>query len=367
LPTRNVLLLATLTVSILAIGPLAGHATLSSSPSPYFDYVLTIILENKGLNDTYGAHCLGNCTYITSLANIYGLAEDYSDIGHPSLPNYLALTNGGNYDRPPFDKDCFPENLTSGCYASGPNIIDSITGSGRSWKAYFEDYKGGCSLSPRTGYYTDSHNPFVYNTDIYTNSTRCGKIVDANPGGSGFLALPTTLLSDLNSTSTASNYMWLTPNLCDDGHTLCAPLNNLVSQANQYLSILVPRILSSKIFQQGDAALFIAWDEAGVQAGKIVTAIWAGPDAKPAYKSTLPYNHYSAIKTIETAWNLQPLTVYDQAATPMTEFLHETSTVGGHIIAVDRLLIILPILVWSILLLSTFLLTTRYLIIRRRA
>src|SRR6267143_605170 len=105
-------------------------------------------------------------------------------------------------------------------------------------------------------------------------------IVKANPGASGYLALPTQLLSDLNSTSTAPNYMWLTPNLCDDGHDVCGPVNNLVSQQNQYLSLLVPMILSSTIFRTQRAALFITWDESATNLNNIVTAIWAGPVAK---------------------------------------------------------------------------------------
>ncbi|TMI35375.1 hypothetical protein E6H25_05445, partial [Candidatus Bathyarchaeota archaeon] len=114
----SLLILSALGVTQLAV---SNNMTIFSlQGNPHFDYVLTIILENQGLNDTYGAHCNGNCTYITQLANTYGLAENYSDIGHTSLPNYLALTSGGNYDTPPFDRDCFPQK-EAGCYVSAHN------------------------------------------------------------------------------------------------------------------------------------------------------------------------------------------------------------------------------------------------------
>ena len=176
--------------------------------------------------------------------------------------------------------------------------------------------------------YVNSHNPFVYFNDIYGNATRCSRIVNANPGASGFLALPTQILSDLNSVSTASNYMWLSPNLCDDGHDVCAPLNNTVSQQNHYLSMLVPMIFNSMIFRTQRAALFIVWDESATMLNNIVSAIWAGHVAKNGYASSLPYGHYSAVKTVEISWNLPSLTSYDSAAPSMIQFFTRAPLVG---------------------------------------
>ena len=291
--------------------------TISSPGVPHFNYILNILLENQGFNQTYGSNCPGNCTYITQLANTYGLAENYSAIAHPSLPNYLALTSGGNYDTAPFNNDCGP--LSTGCQVSAPNIIDSIEASGRSWKGYMEDYNGGCTAKGDT-YYRNQHNPFLYYTDITSSINRCSRIVDANPGTSGYLALPTALLADLNSILSSSNYMWLTPNLCDDGHNLCTPINNTVTQVNDYLSQLVPKILSSTLFKSQQVALLITWDESLFKTPNKVTTIWAGNTAKTSYHSSSPYNHYSTVRTLETAWTLPTLTAYDSSAKPMTEF-----------------------------------------------
>ncbi len=241
------------------------------------------------------------------------------------------MTSGGNYDTPPFDQDCFPQ--TNGCYVSARNIIDTVEASGRTWKAYIEDYPtAGCSLTRTSIYYVNAHNPFVYYTDIYNNVARCSRIVNANPGGTGYLALPTQLLSDLNSTSTASNYMWLSPNLCNDGHDGCLPLNQTVSQQNQYLTLIVPKILNSTLFKTQKAALFITWDETAVKVNNMVTTIWAGPTVKLGYKSPVPYSHYAGVRTIEQEWNLPPLTPYDSAVVPLTEFFDPPSpspTGGG--------------------------------------
>jgi len=122
--------------------------------------------------------------------------------------------------------------------------------------------------------------------------------------------------------------MWLSPNLCDDGHDVCAPLNNTVSQQNHYLSMLVPMIFNSMIFRTQRAALFIVWDESATMLNNIVSAIWAGPVAKNGYASSLPYGHYSAVKTVEISWNLPSLTSYDSAAPSMTEFFTTGPLVG---------------------------------------
>jgi hypothetical protein len=38
------------------------------------------------------------------------------------------------------------------------------------------------------------------------------------------------------------------------------------------------------------------------------------------YRSQIPYNHYSLLRTIETAWGLAPLTAGDAGAAVMSDF-----------------------------------------------
>ena len=308
-----------------------------------FDYLVVIILENKNLNETYGSSCSGNCTYITQLADTYSSAMNYSGAAHKSLPNYLTLTSGRDYGYPPFSINCGVGGgpQVGNCTIASRNIVDGIEESHRTWKAYITWYGGGCS---------NAFIPFLYYTDVYYNSTRCSRIVNASPTHVGYYGLPTKLLSDLNSVSTAPNFMWLQPDAYESGYAVCndtkilAPcatnstnFGRCVSQSNHYLNQVVPLILDSPIFRTQNAALFITWDEGGAPGGdKIcpnlgptyptcndtIPAIIAGRYVKPNYVSNLSLSHYSFMKTLELVWNFDidnpPITPSPPSQAPTT-------------------------------------------------
>ncbi len=264
-----------------------------------FDHVVTIVLENKSLNETY--NCGTSCAYMTQLANTYGLARNYTALTHPSMANYIAMTSGGLYGT--------GDGQSPGS-VNAVNIVDRLETAGLTWKAYMESYNGGCSDSG-TGY-SGNHNPFVKYADIYNNPSRCAKIVNTGNDAGNSSSL---FLSDLSSSS-APNYMWLTPNKCNDMHD-CS-----VATGNNYLANLVPKILSSYIFTNTRAALFITFDEGHRTFPKdLVTTIWAGPLANQGYQSSLYYDHYSYLRTIEDNWGLSPLTANVANTVPMSEFL----------------------------------------------
>jgi phosphatidylinositol-3-phosphatase len=291
------------------------------------NFVLTILMENHPLNTSYPNGIIGNPTlpYINSLAKNYSLANYYFAVASGSLPDYIALT------------DANITSVSSGCNSPGPScstnavdIVDRVDGSGRSWKAYMEDYSGGCN-GTGTPLYTALHNPFVFYSDIQNNGTRCARIVSANPGHSG---LPDNqLISDLSSTMTASNYMWLTPNNCDNMHGEC-----VTTTGDSYLSQLIPEIFNSTVFKTQRAALFLVFDEPTSCSYNLcpVPAIWAGPIIKPQYSSNAYYTHYSLLATLENVWNLQPLNSFDGTASPMVEFLFPQSTVGGVLVPANK-------------------------------
>src|SRR5436309_10899680 len=350
-----------LIIAVLVVVGVLGEALIyhpaptlgdSDSKTPYFDYIVVIVLENKNLNQVYGASCSGNCSYITKLADSYALAKNYSGVGHGSLPNYLTLTSGGNYSYSPYIWNCYGF-VNASCQVSSNNIVDAIEKTGRTWRVYLTN-DSGCK----------GQLPFDYYNDFYHNSTRCSQIVDANPGHhKSWSAIPTRLLSDLNS-GTAPNFMWLVPNVCDTGYcvknstsiirasycgTNSTSFAQCISQTNEYLSLVVPQILSSTIFRNQNAVLFITWDEGGgingfggicPQRGQTyptcidtIPAILAGPHVKRSYVSDIGLSHYSFVKTLELAWDLASFTSLTAGAVPMTFFfdLSRTNTMTSFI------------------------------------
>src|SRR5256712_514321 len=79
----------------------------------------------------------------------------------------------------------------------------------------------------------------------------------------------------------------------------------------------MPLILGSNVFLTQRAALLITFDEGY---GQPIYTVWAGPVVKTAYTSSTAYSHFSVLSTIESNWNLPPLTSNDQNAPNMNEF-----------------------------------------------
>ena len=63
--------------------------------------ILVIMEENHSIQQIFP----GGMPYLWSLAQRYAYATDWSDVGHPSLPNYLAIFGGSAFNDP---QDCTP-------------------------------------------------------------------------------------------------------------------------------------------------------------------------------------------------------------------------------------------------------------------
>ena len=266
------------------------------------DYVVIVLMENKNYGDIIND--IASAPYLNRLASDNAIAANYFDVSNNlSLPNYLGLTTGQTFDswsgcnKP-------PSSCTGYAPIPGPTIIDKLEGADLTWKAYMESMPSNCYQND-FGQYVSRHDPFVYFSKIQNNLAECNRVVPTSPDASN-------LVQDLSSTTTASNLMWLTPNLCDDMHS-CP-----ISTGDAFLSRIVPEILNSFVFQAHNAALFITWDEGSNSAH--IPAIWAGPSVKSNYTSLVTYNHYSFLKTLEVAWHLPSLTSNDAKASVMADF-----------------------------------------------
>jgi hypothetical protein len=314
------------------VNPQVANQTVNGA---FFDHVVVIYMENQGISQTCGGNpppCNGgNNLYMDSLANTYGIAQQYTSLITTSWPDYYGFLGASIFGCP---SNCYPPTGS----ITAPNLVDLFEASGITWKAYMESQPlaAGCATSD-SGPYTIIHNGFIAFQDITNNTSRCHKIVLANPstcpnGVNGY-PLDCALTNDLNSTS-APNFMWLTPNGCNNmrswsgcsdgctsgGSTTC------VKDGDNYLKNLIPKILNSKTFNTTRAALFLTFDEGSGfcpfnnSHEDCVYAVWAGPVVKTSYYSGDQFSHYSLTRTMEVNWNLTSLTSNDASATPMINF-----------------------------------------------
>jgi hypothetical protein len=286
-------------------------------------------LENHPLSSVT---CSGCAPYMMSLGNSYANSNNFvgpvSSSWKPSLPNYLGLFSGQTWG-------CISDSLpNSGCTiapwtCSGPcNIVDRFSTAGISWKGFMEGMPGPNICNSNGGSdggtdYVAHHNPFVYFGNIVNNSTRCSSVVPSGTsGGATSCGTPVTtsaissLVSDLNGT--APNFSWLTPNRIDDSHD-CS-----VQQANSWLSVVLPAILTTKTFEiDVSATVVITFDEptTGTYGTTPVYFVVAGPGARPSYISSTKFTHLNWLATIESNWTLSCLVSRnDCGATVMSGF-----------------------------------------------
>jgi phosphatidylinositol-3-phosphatase len=289
---------------------IAGSGSVSADSSrtdlKNYQHVFVIMMENTGYVSLIGNP---NAPWINAAAGKYGLATSYFGVTHPSQPNYIAATAGIQGA----DSD---NNET----LSVPNIVDQLESHGKTWTAYMQSYSlctdplaAACGVQ----LYERKHNPFISFADVQSSPARMAKIVDFS-----------RLSKDL-AAGAVSNYVWISPDQCNDMHgrgtTSSDPCNfsneqNLISAGDTFLAGTVGSIMSSSSWT-GNSAIFIMWDEtefkgtgypdvsgccdsvAGQGGGHVISLVISHSNHSPA-TSAVPYNHYSVLRTIQDGWQL---------------------------------------------------------------
>lgn len=341
-------------------------------------HVFIIVLENEGFDVTFGPN--SKAPFLSKVLTSHGvLLSQYFGTGHASLDNYIAMISG-QAATPETRNDCFVYadfNLTgitpdgqaigSGCvYPSTIKTLpDQLKAARKTWRAYMGDMGndpkresatcGHAQLNqvdntesaeppslavPLGDQYAARHNPFVYFHSIIDSPDCNSNVVNLNE-----------LFKDVASEATTPNFVFITPNLCDDGHD--GPCTNgqpggLVS-ADLFLQKWVPLIMASEAYRR-DGLLIINFDEAGANVvpnpsgGFIVNfegafccneqpgpnlgtfpqssqigsftlnfknyggdrtgAVLLSPFLMRGTVSNIPFNHYSLLKTIEDIFDL---------------------------------------------------------------
>jgi len=281
-------------------GPVSASDSGSRSDLKNFQHVFVIMMENTAYKGLIGNP---NAPWINFAANNYGLATDYHGVSHPSQPNYIAATSGAL-------NGVFNDNDIT---INVPNIVDQIESSGRTWKGYMQslslcttklDHVCGDQL------YERKHNPFVSYKDVQTNPARMANVVDFSQ-----------FAADLAG-GQVPDYSWISPDQCHDMHGRSTAgacnfgnVQGLISTGDRFLSDTVSAITSSSAWT-GNSAIFITWDETDFPfvdvsgccdavpgGGHVVTIVISHSD-HAARTSSVAYNHYSMLRTIQDGWRL---------------------------------------------------------------
>eukprot|EP00294_Goniomonas_avonlea_P001810 CAMPEP_0114540946 /NCGR_PEP_ID=MMETSP0114-20121206/1043_1 /TAXON_ID=31324 /ORGANISM="Goniomonas sp, Strain m" /LENGTH=290 /DNA_ID=CAMNT_0001725151 /DNA_START=13 /DNA_END=885 /DNA_ORIENTATION=- len=281
-PTLLGLLVATSLVSALPSTEFSRIEGNIGQSGTWFERVLIIMFENHS-----EAEVIAN-KHFRKYTNLGRGLENYYAITHPSQPNYISMTCG----------DYFGHNTDDNVDLDVSNIADLLEAGGLTWKAYMESYPGGCNSEKSVGKYFRKHNPFMSYNNIRNNATRCANIVDDKQ-----------LDKDLES-ETLPQYMYLSPNIDDDGH------DTSVSYAGKWLdNFFATRLLK---FPTGTLVV-VTWDEDDHSEKNKVLTFLLDPNGSIFPAGTVDdtlYDHYSLLRTIEDNWNLGTLGRNDANAIP---------------------------------------------------
>ncbi len=272
--------------------------TLASAPT--YTHVIWVWMENHSYDTIIGS---SQAPYINSLASECGLATNYHNISHPSLPNYIAGTSGLGYaDIKKFKSDCSPSKH---CSTPAPSIF----GQGETWKAYQESMPSNCYPS-NSGEYAVRHNPPPY----YTTLSGC----------STFDVPYSQLATDL-ANNTLPAFSFITPNEISDMH------DGTIADGDNWLAANLPAIFNSTEYQNGSTAVFLTWDEGEggkatqcatntTDVGCHIATIVISPSTQPGTTSGTLFNHYSLLGTAEELLGLPKLGLAATAPTLTSGF-----------------------------------------------
>ena len=323
---------------------------------PPVRHVFLLLLENQAYAKSFAAR--SPAPYLAQTLTQQGaLLTQYYAIGHASLPNYVALVSGQapneatQLDCPRYvdfrpdapHADANGQLPGTGCVypASVRTLPDELEAAGLTWRGYMEDMgrdpardRPACAhvgvgqhetthMARRSDQYAARHNPFVYFHSIIDDAARCdAHVVNLD-----------RLQADLAAVASTPNFVFITPNLCNDGHDEpCVDGRpGGLKSIDEFLRKWVPLIMAAPAFR-ADGMLVVTFDESdgegpdgssaccGEQAlpgakyppglngpgGGRIGAVVLSPFVRPGTVSSVPYNHYALLRTIATLFGVPP-------------------------------------------------------------
>jgi phosphatidylinositol-3-phosphatase len=268
MPSRRVRAAASVFVVVVscAVGSTVGDAPPSDrapaprrvagagvpAPAP----VVVIVMENHGYGQIVGN---ASAPYLNRFARRGTLFTRMRALGHPSLPNYLALTSGSTLG-------CSSDACPPRSYRAD-NVFHQLQVAGKRWRAFEESMPGRCVVHD-AGRYLVRHDPPAYYRDLFPRG--CPR--SDRP-------LPRTLPTRLAALT------FVTPDACHDMHD-CS-----IAAGDVWLRHHVPAFLDR------GAVVVITFDE-GSGTDHVYCAA-RGPGIGRGVRRTERFTHLSLLAGIE--------------------------------------------------------------------
>ena len=227
----------------------------------------------------------------------------------------VDIGNEGTLQEPVYN---FP---LSPAFTRGISIADQLVEAGKTWKSYQEDLPpyGADGVNASDGLvsnttqsepgmpqlYAVKHNPFAYFASVQSGENHNLSLHQVVSFGTLYADLAKGDLPDL---------AFIAPNQCHDEHsrgssemgTGCSVDQNVIAQGDAALHTLISAIKSSKVWQRGNNnVIVVVWDENDYSSlPNQVVAIVDTSYALTGIQSSVSYNHFSLLKTLEAGFSL---------------------------------------------------------------
>ena len=271
---------------------------------PQYDHVFLLVMESENSKAIIGNP---DAPILNALAQDYGLATNYSGVGDPSEPNYVAMLGGDTFGLTTDDPYWFP-----GHTINASNLMSQLETACKTWKGYFQGmpyagYRGYCYPDKCNGIpdadtkYVAKHNGIV-NFANMQNPTEFGKM------------FPFAQLSADLQAGTVSNFSYIVPDECHDMHgappwcvdsgpTSSVQQSFLIAQGDALVGSVVNEITSSAMWQGGNNAIIITFDEGNTATSNVATIVVTSHGPR-GVKDRTSLNHFSLLASVEQTFGL---------------------------------------------------------------
>lgn len=262
-----------------------------------FDRIIQIWLENTDYEAAISTPAM------QALLPEGVLFDNYYAVTHPSEPNYLASMAGDFFGMSDDSFYHLPTNITT--------VYDLLDDGGKGGKPIsYACYNENMPYDGFTGFNYSSHNYIAPNAPDYVYYVRkhnpCA--ISDYVSGSKTRALFNRNFNDLAAdvgNNTVPQYVFITPNMVDDGH------DSTASFFSNWTNYFLTPMLKDPNFNSNRTLVLLTFDENdSYTAANRIFSIALGGAVPSNLKNTTDHTymtHYSMLSSVQANWNLKSL------------------------------------------------------------